>query len=205
MAAVIIPQRRIPKSEQEPPANPYTVPLSLTLVFVVVFLLDRACTSLCARWERSTQVIFCCTLRLRWFLALAEVIWKALATRFSCAGSSTFVTVWLLDVLFGASFCEVEGRLLCAAASNCELACAKLRSSAVFTSCVSTKRSVWQAQKFTLAGYELMSLLGLVVGGEPLRKSWQSGLCKDTVNGAGWGAMRRLYGRRCWAETRSKG
>ena len=82
MAAVIIPQWRSPKSEQEPPANPYTVPLSLTLVLVVVFLLDRACALLCARWERSAQVIFCCTLRQEWFLALAEVIWKTLASRF---------------------------------------------------------------------------------------------------------------------------
>ena len=85
----------------------------------------------------------------------------------SCAGSLTSVTLWLLDMLFGASFREVESRLLCAAASNCELVCAKLRSSVVFTSCVSTKRSDCRVRKFTLARYELMSLSELVVGGNP--------------------------------------
>ena len=43
-----------------------------------------------------------------------------------CWLSSTFVTVWLLDVLFGASFREVESRLLCAATSDCELVRVKL-------------------------------------------------------------------------------
>ena len=85
----------------------------------------------------------------------------------SCAGSLTSVTLWLLDVLFGASFRKVESRLLCAVAPNCELVCAKLRSSAVFTSCVPTKGSDCRAQKFTFVGYELMSLLELVVGGNP--------------------------------------
>ena len=89
MAAVIIPQWRTPRSEQGPPANPYTVPLALTLVLVAVFLLDHACTLLCACRERSTQVISCCTLRLRWFLALTEVIWETFASRFVC---------WFVDV-----------------------------------------------------------------------------------------------------------
>ena len=62
--------------------------LSLTLVLVVVFLLDRACTVLCARWKRSDQVIFCCTLRQRRFLALAKVIWETLASHFTC---------WIVD------------------------------------------------------------------------------------------------------------
>ena len=60
------------------------MPLALTLVLVAVFLLDRACTLLCVRWERSPQVIFCCTLRLEWFLAPAKVIWKTFASRFMC-------------------------------------------------------------------------------------------------------------------------
>ena len=64
------------------------VPLALTLALVVVFLLDRACALLCARWERSDQVIFCCTLRQRRFLALAKVIWGTLASRFTC---------WIVD------------------------------------------------------------------------------------------------------------
>ena len=58
VAATIIPQWRTPKSKQEPPAISFAVLLSLTLVFVVVFLLDLTCTLLCARWERFTQVIF---------------------------------------------------------------------------------------------------------------------------------------------------
>ena len=74
MAATIIPQWRTPKSKQEPPAISFAVPLSLTLVFVVVFLLDLTCSLLCAHWERFTQVIFCYTLCKRWFLALAEVV-----------------------------------------------------------------------------------------------------------------------------------
>ena len=100
VAAVIIPQWRIPKSEPEPSANPYTVPLSLTLVFVVVLLLDRACTLLCARWKRSTQVIFCCTLCERWFLALVEVVWETRASRFIrwfvkiCDGVTAGHVVW---------------------------------------------------------------------------------------------------------------
>ena len=84
MATAIIPQWRIPKSEPEPPVISLTMPLSLTLAFVVVFLLDLACTLLCARWERFTQVIFCCTLCKRWFLAPAEVAWKTRASRFIC-------------------------------------------------------------------------------------------------------------------------
>ena len=58
VAAVIIPQWRTPRSEKEPPANPYTVPLALILVLVAVCLLDCACALLCVRWDRSTQVIF---------------------------------------------------------------------------------------------------------------------------------------------------
>ena len=84
MAAVIILRWRTPRSEQELPANPYTVPLALTSVLVVVFLLDHACTLLCVRWERSDQVIFCCTLRQRRFLALAKMIRGTLASRFTC-------------------------------------------------------------------------------------------------------------------------
>ena len=140
MAAVIIPQWRIPKSEQGPSAIPYTVPLSLTLVLVVVFLLDRACTLLCTCWERFTQVIFCCTLRKRWFLALAEVIWKTLASRSICWFVDVCDCVTVGHVVWG-KFSRVESRLLCAATSNCELVCAKLGSSAVIVSYASTKRS----------------------------------------------------------------
>ena len=88
VAATIIPQWRTPRSEKELLANPYTVALALTLVLVVVFLLDRACALLCARWKRPAQVIFCCTLRQRRFLALAKVIWETLASRFTC---------WIVD------------------------------------------------------------------------------------------------------------
>ena len=138
MAAAIISQWRIPKPELEPPAISFMVPLSLTLALVVVFLLDLACTLLCARWERFTQVIFCCTLCKRWFLALAEVVWKTRASRFVycfvdvCDCVTAGHTVW-------DKFLRVESRLLSAATSNCELVCAKLGSSAVFVSCASTK------------------------------------------------------------------
>ena len=140
MAATIIPEWRIPKSEQEPPANPYTVPLSLTLMLVVVFLLDRACTLLCVRWKRSPQVIFWCTLRKRWFLALAKVIWKTLASRFICWFVDVCDSVTAGHVVWG-KFSQAESRSLCAATLNCELGSAKLGSSAVFVSCASTKRS----------------------------------------------------------------
>ena len=59
VAVVIIPWWRIPEFEPEPPAISFAVLLSLTLALVVVFLLDLACTLLCAHWERLTQVIFC--------------------------------------------------------------------------------------------------------------------------------------------------
>ena len=88
VAVVIIPRWRTPRAEKEQTANPYTVPLALTLVLVVVFLLDRACTLLCARWKRSDQVIFCCTLRQRRFHALVKVVWGTLASRF---------TSWIVD------------------------------------------------------------------------------------------------------------
>ena len=134
VAAVIIPQWRIPKSEQGPSAIPYTVPLSLTpRLLVVVFLLDRACTLLCARWKRSTQVIFCCTLRKRWFLAPVEVIWKTLASRFICWFIGVCDCVTAGHVVWD-EFLRVENRLLCAAPSICELMCAKQRNSAVFMS-----------------------------------------------------------------------
>ena len=83
MAVVIIPRWRTPKAEKEQTVNPYTVPLALTLVLVVIFLLDRACTLLCAHWKHSDQVIFCCTLRQRRFHALAKVVWWTLASRFT--------------------------------------------------------------------------------------------------------------------------
>ena len=88
MAVVIIPRWRTPRAEKEQTPNPYTVPLALTLMLVVVFLLDRACTLLCARWKRSDQVIFCCTLRQRRFHALVKVVWGTLASRF---------TSWIVD------------------------------------------------------------------------------------------------------------
>ena len=81
--------------------------LALTLTLVVVILLDRACALLCARWERSGQVIlFPCTLRQRRFLALVKVPWEILRV-VSRVGPSTFVTVWLPNALLGASFREV--------------------------------------------------------------------------------------------------
>ena len=166
MAAVIIPQWRILKSEQELLASPYTVPLSLTLVLVVVFLLDRACTLLCARWGRSTQVIFCCTLCLEWFLALVEVLWKTLASHFICWSVDFCDCATAGHVVWG-KLSRVESRLLCAATSNRELVCAKLGSSAVFVSCASTEQSECCAQEFSLAGWMLMNSLKLVVGGNP--------------------------------------
>ena len=83
---------------------------------------------------------FCCTLRKGWFLALAEVIWKTLASRFICWFVDVCDCVTAGHVVWG-KFLRVESRLLCAATSNCELVCAKLGSSAVFVSCASTKRS----------------------------------------------------------------
>ena len=111
VAVVIIPRWRTPRAEKELPANPYTVPLALTLVLVVVYLLDRACALLCVCWKRSAQVIFfvahCAKggfMHLpRWSGGLLRVI--------SRVGSSTLVTVWMLNVLFGASVREVGSRL----------------------------------------------------------------------------------------------
>ena len=71
-------------------------------------------------------------------------------------------------------FLRVESRLLCTATSNCELVCAKLGSSTVFTSCASAKRSDYCVPKFSLAGCELTNLLKLVVGGNSCKNfgSW---------------------------------
>ena len=111
MAVVIIPRWRGPKAEKEQTVNPYTVPLALTLVLVVIFLLDRACTLLCARWKRSDQVIFfCCTLRQRRFFALAKVIWETLASRFMCRIVDAGDCVDAERVVWG-KFSQVGGRL----------------------------------------------------------------------------------------------
>ena len=109
----------------------------------------------------------------RWFLALAEVIWKTLASRFVC---------WFVDVcdcvtaghVVWDECLRVESRLLCAVTSNCGLGCAKLGSFVVFVSCVSTKRSDCRVQKFSLAGSKLIDLLKLVIGGNPCKNfgSW---------------------------------
>ena len=133
MAAVVIPQWRTPKSEPEPPAISLMVPLTLTLAFMVVFLLDLTCTLLCAHWERFTQVIFCYMLCKRWFLALSEVVWKTRASRSECWFKDVCDCVTAGHVVWDESL-RVENRLLCAATSICELVCAKLRSSVVFMS-----------------------------------------------------------------------
>ena len=110
VAVVIISQWRTPRCKQELQANPYTVPLALTLMLVAVFLLDHAYTLLCARWERSTQVIFVAHCISSSFLHLPRWSGKLLRV-VSCATSSTFEIPWLLNVLFGASFCEL--RVVC--------------------------------------------------------------------------------------------
>ena len=92
MAAVIIPQWRIPKSEPEPSVNPYTVPLSLTLMFVVVLLLDRACTLLCALETLYPGNFLLHTVRKGGFLHLPSWSGK-LARVVTYVGSSKFVTV----------------------------------------------------------------------------------------------------------------
>ena len=48
-----------------------------------------------------------------------------------------------------------------------------------------------------------MNLLKLVVGGNPY-KNFGSWCYVDMVSSVVWEATRRLYGRRCWAEMRSK-
>ena len=48
-----------------------------------------------------------------------------------------------------------------------------------------------------------MDLLKLVVGGKPY-KNFGNWCCVDMVSSVVWEATRRLYGRRCWAEMRSK-
>ena len=110
----------------------------------------------------------------RWFLALAEVIWKTLASRFVCWFVSVCDCVTAGHVVWDECL-RVESRLLCAVTSNCGLACAKLGSFAVFVSYVSMKRSDCRVQKFSLAGSELMDLLKPVVGGNP---------CKNLAVGA---------------------
>ena len=86
VAAVIIPRWRITELESEPPtlSSVVSLPLVLTLVLVVVLLLDHACTLLCARWRRFTQVISCCILCRNRFLALVEVVGKTRPGRFIC-------------------------------------------------------------------------------------------------------------------------
>ena len=71
-------------------------------------------------------------------------------------------------------FLRVESRSLCAVTSNCELVCVKLGSSEVFMSCGLTKQSDCCVQEFSLARYELMNLLKLVIGGNPCKNfgSW---------------------------------
>ena len=138
VAAVIIPQWRIPGSELVPLAISLAVPLTLNLAFVVVFLLDLTCTLLCAHWKRFTRVIFCYTLCKRWFLALAEVVWKTRASRFECWFKEVCDCVTTGHVVWD-EFLRVENCLLCAATSICEQVCAKLRSSVVFMSRVSTE------------------------------------------------------------------
>ena len=93
VAAAIIPNWRFTEFEPEPPVISLMVALVLTLVLVVVLLFDLACTLLCARWERFTQVIFFVAygaesgfLHLsRWLRKLVRVV--------SYAGLSKFVTV----------------------------------------------------------------------------------------------------------------
>ena len=94
------------------------------------------------------------------------MVWKTRASRLICWFVDVCDCVTVGHAVWG-KFLRVESRLLCAATSNCELGCAKLESSAVFTSCASTKRSDCCVQKFSLARYELMNSLELAVGGNP--------------------------------------
>ena len=101
------------------------------------------------------------------------MVWKTRASRFICWFVEVCDCVTTGHAVWG-KFLRVESRSLCATTSNCELVCAKLGSSAVFMSCASAKRSDCCVPKFSLARYELMNTLKLVVGGNPCKNfgSW---------------------------------